>query len=187
VIRILVVCALETCVGVGGVFLCRCVCVCVTSWSVYVTAYPTRRSTHLVVVECGTERRRVGVPRLAQQLVEVGQKRVTQPHRRSHGWRGVRVHPGRSDGSVRVPRVNREARVEDSVLGPAHLSGAGASALAFTGYCYYQYCLVYGIQKRGRGGGLPLRRSRAILLQQCGNYRWGGHEMMIGSFTKALK
>jgi len=44
-------------------------------------------------------------------------------------------------------------------------------ALAFTQYCHYQYCMVYSIQKEGRGEVRSLHGSRAILLHQCGAYR----------------
>ena len=33
-------------------------------------------------------------------------------------------------------------------------STSSTSGLAFTRYCYYQYCTVYGIPKGGRGGVL---------------------------------
>jgi len=46
-----------------------------------------------------------------------------------------------------------------------------ACLLAFTRYCYYQYCKVYGIQKGGRGEGRILLNSRATVLQQCGQCR----------------
>ena len=46
--------------------------------------------------------------------------------------------------------------------------------LTFTRYCYYQYCMVCGIQKGGRGGGRILPNGRAILLQQCGQCRRAG-------------
>jgi len=34
--------------------------------------------------------------------------------------------------------------------------------------------MVYRKHKEGRGRGRTLHSSRAILLQQCGPYRWGG-------------
>jgi len=71
--------------------------------------------------------------------------------------------------------------------GPLSDRVGAARELAFQGYCYYEYRMVYGTQKGGGGGGVSLRRSRAMLLQQCGNHRWGGNEMMLGSFTQALK
>jgi len=46
--------------------------------------------------------------------------------------------------------------------------------LAFTQYCYYQYGMVHGIQKGDRRGARILLNSRAIVLQQCGQYRWAG-------------
>jgi len=36
--------------------------------------------------------------------------------------------------------------------------------LAFTRYWYYQYCMVYSIQTRGRKGSLILSNDRAIVL-----------------------
>ena len=55
--------------------------------------------------------------------------------------------------------------------------------LAFTRYCYYQYCMVYGTPKGGRGGGRILPNSRAIVLQQCGQCRRAGR--MNGRLTRA--
>jgi len=37
--------------------------------------------------------------------------------------------------------------------------------LGFTRYCHHQYCMVYGIHKRGRWGGRILRNGREIVLQ----------------------
>ena len=37
--------------------------------------------------------------------------------------------------------------------------------LAFTRYCHHQYCMMYGIKKRGRWGGRILRNGRAMVLQ----------------------
>ena len=42
--------------------------------------------------------------------------------------------------------------------------------LAFTRYCYYQYCMVYGMHMGGLRGGRILPNSRAIVLhkdRQC--------------------
>jgi len=36
-------------------------------------------------------------------------------------------------------------------------------ALAFTRYCQYQYCMVYGIQKGGRGGGRRILRKKTCI------------------------
>jgi len=50
-------------------------------------------------------------------------------------------------------------------------------SLTFTRYCYWQWCMVYGIQKRGQGGGGGGRmvfNSRAIVLQRCGQCSWVG-------------
>jgi len=38
-------------------------------------------------------------------------------------------------------------------------------SLAFTRYCHYQYCMVYGTQRGGRWGGRILRNGRALVLQ----------------------
>jgi len=46
--------------------------------------------------------------------------------------------------------------------------------LAFTLYCYYQYCMVYDIQKGGSRWGRVLPKSRAIVLQQCGQCKRAG-------------
>jgi len=40
---------------------------------------------------------------------------------------------------------------------------------AFTRYCYYQYCMVYGIQTGGRRVGRILLNRRAIVLHRVGN------------------
>eukprot|EP00962_Isochrysis_galbana_P031792 scaffold10378_cov111-Isochrysis_galbana.AAC.4 len=74
----------------------------------------------LKVVKGGAERRLVGVARRAEQLVKVRHQRVSELDRRQDGGDGVRVHPGRGDRAVGVPRVDGEARVEDAVLQPAH-------------------------------------------------------------------
>jgi len=47
-------------------------------------------------------------------------------------------------------------------------------ALAFTRYCYYQYCRVYSIQTLVRRGSRILPDNRAIVLHQGGQYRWAG-------------
>jgi len=47
-------------------------------------------------------------------------------------------------------------------------------ALAFTQYCHYHYCMVYGIQKRGRGERHILRNRRAIVWPECGRCGWEG-------------
>jgi len=49
--------------------------------------------------------------------------------------------------------------------------------LEFTRYCQYQYCMVSGIQKGGRGGGgVGLRDSGGRGLREVGRYRGGGME-----------
>jgi len=40
----------------------------------------------------------------------------------------------------------------DASRAPSTQFGSLHPALAFTRYCYYQYCMVYGIPKGGRGG-----------------------------------
>jgi len=57
--------------------------------------------------------------------------------------------------------------------------------LAFTRYCYYQYCMVYSIQTRGRRGGRILPNSCAIALHHGGQCRWGGARKR--GFTLAQK
>jgi len=52
--------------------------------------------------------------------------------------------------------------------------GFAAWALAFTRYCYCQYCMVYSIHTGGRRGGRILRSGRAIVLHQGGQCRWAG-------------
>jgi len=47
-------------------------------------------------------------------------------------------------------------------------------ALAFTRYCYYQYCMVYSIQTGGRKGSRILTNSCALVLHQGGQCRWAG-------------
>ena len=47
-------------------------------------------------------------------------------------------------------------------------------SLAFTRYCYYQYCIVYSIQTEGREGSRILANGRAIVLHQGGQCRWAG-------------
>jgi len=48
------------------------------------------------------------------------------------------------------------------------------SHLAFTRYCYYQYCMVCSIQTGGRKGIRILANSREIVLHQGGQCRWAG-------------
>jgi len=57
-----------------------------------------------------------------------------------------------------------------------HQLGVGARVnpnpvcvLAFTRYCHYQYCMLYGIHKWGRVGGRILRLSRAMVVQSVSN------------------
>ena len=59
--------------------------------------------------------------------------------------------------------------------------------LTFTRYCDYQYCMVYGIRKGGRGGG---RICAIVVHSYCnrvGNAGRGGNIRMINSCTEALK
>jgi len=46
--------------------------------------------------------------------------------------------------------------------------------LAFTRYCYYQYCMVHSIRTRVRRGSRLLPNNRAIVLHQGGQCRWAG-------------
>jgi len=56
----------------------------------------------------------------------------------------------------------------------------GGLVLAFTRYCYYQYCKVHGMHNGGSVGGRKLRNSRAIVLQSCvGNADEGGNARMV--------
>jgi len=57
--------------------------------------------------------------------------------------------------------------------------------LAFTRYCYYQYCMVYGIHTRGRRGGRILPNSRAVILHQGRQCRWA--RKMTGWLIRAQK
>jgi len=50
--------------------------------------------------------------------------------------------------------------------GPKH------RGLTFIRYCYYLYCIVYGIHTGVRRGGRMLPNSRSIVLQQGGQCRW---------------
>jgi len=68
--------------------------------------------------------------------------------------------------------------------GGPHALGASERrlpGLAFTRYCFYQYCMVYHIQTGGRIGGRILSNSRAIVLHQGGPCRWarGGKGWLI--------
>jgi len=47
-------------------------------------------------------------------------------------------------------------------------------SLAFTRYCCYEYCMVYGIQTGGREGSRILSNNRAVVLHQGEQYRWAG-------------
>ena len=77
-----------------------------------------------------------------------------------------------------VPASRHAAGAAAPKLGGRHAarcpSASAAPNLAFTRYCYYHYCMVYGIQTRGRRGGRILPNSRAIVLHQGGQCRWGG-------------
>jgi len=57
------------------------------------------------------------------------------------------------------------------------------AVLVFTPDCHCQYCVVYGIHKRGWVSGCILPNSRAIVLQQCGQCRRAGR--MKGRFIRA--
>jgi len=46
--------------------------------------------------------------------------------------------------------------------------------LAFTRYCYYQYCMVYRIQTGGRKVSRILSNNRATVLHQGRQCRWAG-------------
>jgi len=46
--------------------------------------------------------------------------------------------------------------------------------LAFTRYCYYQYCVVYSIQTGGRKGSRILSNTLARVLHQSGQCRFAG-------------
>jgi len=71
-----------------------------------------------------------------------------------HEWGWARVDPSSIHGS--------NPPLSCSVwFAPAR----AAAGLAFARYCHYQYCMVYGIQTRGQGGGRILRIRRAIVLQ----------------------
>jgi len=53
--------------------------------------------------------------------------------------------------------------------------GMALRNLAFTRYCYYQYCIVYNsMQTEGRKASRILSNNRAILLHQGGQCRWAG-------------
>jgi len=48
----------------------------------------------------------------------------------------------------------------------------GNRSLAFTRYCYCQYCMVHGIQTGSRREGRTMSNSRAMVLHQGGQCRW---------------
>jgi len=59
---------------------------------------------------------------------------------------------------------------------PGHQESGHAHAygLAFTRYCYYQYCIVHSIHTGGRKGSRILSNNLAIVLHQGGRCRWAG-------------
>ena len=104
-------------------------------------------------------------------------------------------HPNRPQRTTRATSIPHGIRTLDVLsarreLRPLHLyqfrnrlSGlrlcgpamcAPAPAWAFTRYCHYQYCMVYGKQKGGRGESRILPNNRAILLRQGGKCRRAG-------------
>ena len=52
--------------------------------------------------------------------------------------------------------------------------GAPHCALAFTRYCFYQYCMVYSIHTGVWKGSRILSNNRAIVLHQGGQCMWAG-------------
>jgi len=57
--------------------------------------------------------------------------------------------------------------------------------LAFTRYCCYQYCMVYGMQTGGRKGNLILSNNCAIVSHQGGQCKWA--RGTIGCLIRAQK
>jgi len=54
--------------------------------------------------------------------------------------------------------------------------------LAFTRYCYCQSCMVYGLNREGRGGGRILRKtSRNSIAAVCVMQMGGGDKGMLDS------
>jgi len=59
--------------------------------------------------------------------------------------------------------------------------------LAFARNCFYQYCMVYNMQKGGRGGSYLAQKSCNTIATVWALQVGGGNEMIIVSFTNALK
>jgi len=91
------------------------------------------------------------------------------------------LHSRGSINQFRQARLNKRVFEQQDV---GHLEQRGRCyMLAFTRYCYTRYCMVYGIQTGGRGGGSRiLRDSRAIVLQQFEQCRWA--EEMKGGLIR---
>ena len=123
--------------------------------------------------EGGKERRSEGA---SEGGSEGGRERARGESERASECVFVCEREGRSEGargaSELTPRVNTGRASERARVNPA-----------FTRYCYHQYCMVYGIQKGGRGGVLYFPNSRAIVLQQCGRCRRA--ERMKGRLIRA--
>ena len=93
---------------------------------------------------------------------------------------------------VRGTRGRREKSAGVAGVRPVG-RGAGCSGdsrqshiLAVTQYCHYQYCMVYSIQKEGRGRGVPCAEVVRYYCKSLGLTGGRGNTMMIGSFIKAL-
>ena len=96
---------------------------------------------------------------------------------------------GSSPVAFSLPRSGALAcgRLDCLPFAPVCVNSSTRLVLAFTRYCHNQYRTVYDIQKGGWGGRRILGNRRATVLQKCGQCRWGGHNMMIDSCTKASK
>jgi len=66
---------------------------------------------------------------------------------------------------------------------PTPLLSVGVTGVGLFSILPSQYCIVYGIQKGGRGGNHILPDSHAIVLQQCGQCRRAGR--MKGRLIRA--
>jgi len=64
----------------------------------------------------------------------------------------VKSLPGVSPKPRFCPNLDSTVRVRGALSHYEVLADPTAWQLAFTRYCYYQYCMVYGIHKRGRVG-----------------------------------
>jgi len=69
-------------------------------------------------------------------------------------------------------RLQLPAGSSGSRNAPPRLQSSGRRYLALTRYCYYQYCMVYGIQTIVWRGSRILPIHRAIVLHQGGQCRW---------------